>query len=166
MQHFVVMGVTGCGKSSIAEGVAQKTSATFIEADALHGEANIAKMASGEPLNDDDRWPWLQRVARAMQTSPAPVVVSCSCLKRAYRDALRDQSKLPIGFVHLHTDRDIIADRMAKRSEHFMPVSLLDSQIAILEHLDADETGVLVDVNRSIDIIVDDAVAYVNAALT
>lgn len=166
MQHFVVMGVTGCGKSSIAEGVARQTSATFIEADDLHDDANIAKMASGEPLTDDDRWPWLQRVASAIHTSPAPVVVSCSCLKRAYRDVLRDQSKLAIGFVHLHTDRDIIATRMAKRSDHFMPVSLLDSQIAILEHLDADETGLLVDVNRSIDLIVDDAVVYVNAALS
>lgn len=160
------MGVTGCGKSSIAKGLAQRTNASYIEADDLHGNANIEKMASGQPLNDDDRWPWLQRVASAMQTSPAPVVVSCSCLKRAYRDALRDQSKLPIGFVHLHTDRDIIADRMANRSDHFMPVTLLDSQIAILEHLENDETGVLVDVNRSIDLIVDDAEAYVNAALT
>lgn len=166
MQHFVVMGVTGCGKSTIAQGVAQRIDAAFIEADALHGDANISKMASGTPLSDDDRWPWLARVATAMQTHQAPVVVSCSCLKRAYRDVLRKQSKLPIGFVHLHTDRDIIANRMAKRSDHFMPTSLLDSQIAILEMLGADEKGVIVDVNQSIELIIEEAVGYAKRAMS
>jgi len=166
MQHFVVMGVSGCGKSTIAEGVAQRIDAAFIEADALHSDANISKMASGEPLTDDDRWPWLKRVATAIQTSQIPVVVSCSCLKRAYRDVLCNQSKLHIGFIHLHTDRDVIAKRMAKRSDHFMPTSLLDSQIAVLEMLDADENGVLVDVNQSIDLIVDEATRFVKQTMS
>lgn len=163
MQHFVVMGVTGCGKSSVAELITPLINATFIEADSLHGSANIAKMASGEALNDDDRWPWLLRVANAMQVPTAPVVVSCSCLRRAYRDYLCAHAQVPIGFIHLYNNDGVIAKRMAKRTDHFMPTSLLDSQLQLLEHLETDEDGVLVDIDQTLSSVVTEAMMFVNS---
>ncbi len=157
------MGVTGCGKSTIAELVAQRIHATYIEADALHGKANISKMACGEPLNDDDRWPWLKRVANAMQVSQAPIVVSCSSLRRTYRDYLREHTQVPIGFIHLHNDGDVIAKRVAERGGHFMPVSLLYSQLQLLEHLETNEDGVLVDIDQSVLSVVNEAMLFVNS---
>lgn len=165
MQYFVVMGVTGCGKSTIAQLLAQQINATYIEADELHGSANISKMARGEALSDDDRWPWLQRVARAMQLSETPVVVSCSSLRRAYRDLLHEHVQVPIGFIHLHNDGDVIAKRMAKRGDHFMPVSLLASQMQLLEHLEADEDGVVIDIDQSVLCVVNEAMLFVNSSL-
>lgn len=158
------MGVTSCGKSSVAALLAQKLNATWLEADDLHGSENIDKMARGEALSDDDRWPWLDRVAAKMQTSNTPVFVSCSALRHAYRQHLRENVKLPIGFIHLHAERDVIAERMSNRVGHFMPLSLLDSQIQLLEPLDHDEDGVVVDIAQSLDHIVSEALLYVNKA--
>lgn len=163
MKQFVVMGVTSCGKSTIAEGLAKRIDAVHIEADALHGEANISKMASGKPLTDDDRWPWLERVASAIQEQQASVVVSCSALKRAYRDVLRSEGNSSITFVHLHAHRDILAERMVKRVGHFMPTSLLDSQLDILEPLESDEEGFVINIDQSIESIIDEAVLRINA---
>jgi len=164
MQYFVVMGVTGCGKTTVAELIAQRINATFIEADELHGDANISKMASGQPLSDDDRWPWLQRVADAMKSYKPPVVVSCSALRQAYRDYLREHTQVSMGFIHLHSDANIIAQRMAKRSNHFMPIGLLDSQLQLLEHLEKNENGVVVNIDQSVSGVVDEAMLYVNNA--
>jgi len=163
VKHFIVMGVAGCGKSSVSAMLAERVNATVIEADDLHGTENIEKMARGEALDDDDRWPWLSRVAKEMQTSTTPVFTSCSALRRVYRQYLLDNVGSPIGFIHLHTDRDVIAKRMSNRTGHFMPLSLLDSQFQILEPLQSDERGVTVDISQPLDKVVDDAMQYVSA---
>jgi len=163
VKHFIVMGVAGCGKSSVSAMLAERVNATVIEADDLHGTENIEKMARGEALDDDDRWPWLSRVAKKMQTSTTPVFTSCSALRRVYRQYLLDNVGSPIGFIHLHTDRDVIAERMSNRTGHFMPLSLLDSQFQLLEPLQSDERGVTVDISQPLDKVVDDAMQYVSA---
>jgi len=147
---WVVMGVSACGKSDIGARLAQALGAPFIEGDRFHPPENVAKMSAGIPLDDEDRRGWLQAlragIERAWQTEPA-VVLSCSALKRAYRDVLRGDGG-DVRFVHLHGDRDLIAQRMAARSGHFMPVSLLDSQLRTLEPLQPDERGVTLDVRE------------------
>jgi gluconokinase len=147
---WVVMGVSACGKSDIGARLAQALGAPFIEGDRFHSPENVAKMSAGIPLDDEDRRGWLQAlragIERAWQTEPA-VVLSCSALKRAYRDVLRGDGG-DVRFVHLHGDRDLIAQRMAARSGHFMPVSLLDSQLRTLEPLQPDERGVTLDVRE------------------
>ena len=162
MNHFVVMGVSGCGKSTIARHLAEQIKASMIEADDFHPLENVEKMRCGEPLNDEERWPWLKRVARALKNTPAPVVVSCSALRRSYRQCLLDTAGVPIGFIHLHGSGDVIARRMSSRSNHFMPTTLLDSQLSLLEPLDDDETGVVVDIGQSIESVVAAAVLYTN----
>ncbi|WP_409266134.1 gluconokinase [Massilia sp. BHUDP2] len=147
---WVVMGVSACGKSDIGTRLAQALGAPFIEGDRFHPPENVAKMSAGIPLDDEDRGCWLQalraEIERAWQTDPV-VVLSCSALKRAYRDVLRGDGG-DVRFVHLHGDRDLIAQRMAARSGHFMPVSLLDSQLRTLEPLQPDEHGVTLDVRE------------------
>jgi len=162
MQHFVVMGVSGCGKSTVAESLSRHVNGRFIEADDLHGSANVSKMARGEPLNDEDRWPWLRRVAKDMQVGEPPVVVSCSCLKHSYRTLLREEIQAPIGFIHLHTTAEVIASRLSERRGHFMPTSLLDSQVKLLEPLQSDEEGIVIDIERSLEYVVGEAIDFVN----
>ena len=160
----VVMGVSGCGKTSVAEGLAARFSAAFIEGDSLHPAANVDKMSRGVPLTDEDRWPWLDTVGRAMADALArgeSVVVSCSALKRVYRDRLRMASGGALAFVFLKGSRDLLISRMAAREGHFMPVSLLDSQLATLE----DPTGEPGVVSVDIDAPVDEIVAAAFAAL-
>jgi gluconokinase len=132
------MGVSGCGKSSVGEALAARLAIPYRDGDDLHPAANVAKMRAGIPLTDDDRWPWLDRVAETLRDA-APVIVGCSALRRAYRDRIRAGSGGPVRFVHLAGDRDLIAARMATRTGHYMPLSLLDSQIATLEPPAADE---------------------------
>ncbi len=163
LNHYVVMGVAGCGKSTVASRLAELMQAETIEADELHGPANISKMSRGEALSDVDRWPWLERVALAMQRSKTPVIVSCSALRLAYRRYLIEKSSVEIGFIHLHADKAVIASRMSGREGHFMPMSLLDSQFATLEHLQNNETGVVVDIAQSLESVVQDAFDYVKA---
>lgn len=148
---LVVMGVSGVGKSTIASAVAGRLGWAFQEGDDLHSAASIAKMAAGVPLDDDDRWPWLERIAdwiRAQQTSGQPGVVTCSALKRAYRDRLAEPG---VVFVQLDADRALIAERLGARQGHFMSASLLASQLATLEPLAPDETGVVVSLDGSPD---------------
>lgn len=144
------MGVSGCGKSTIGQRIAAKLGADFVEGDDLHPERNVAKMRSGEPLTDEDRWPWLHDVAARigdLAGSEHGGVVTCSALKRAYRDVLRERHAATF-FVHLTADRDEIAKRVAKRNHEFMPAALLDSQFADLEPLQKDEPGVTIDAAR------------------
>lgn len=162
VKHFVVMGVSGCGKSTIAALLAKRIGATMIEADELHGQANIEKMQCGDALTDEDRWPWLARVSEVMHKTPTPVVVSCSALRRVYRQCLLDNSGVPIGFIHLHTSREVIEHRMSARAGHFMPVSLLDSQLQLLEPLEGDEFGVIVDIAQTVEQVVEDSIRFVN----
>ena len=136
--RIVVMGVSGCGKSSLGAALADRLDLPFHEGDALHPPANVAKMASGTPLSDDDRWPWLDRVAKVLHDEGA-AVVSCSALKRRYRDHIRSGAGGSVQFIHLWGSRDLLAARMAARPDHYMPVSLLDSQLATLEPPGPDE---------------------------
>ncbi len=138
----IVMGVSGCGKSTFGAARARATGARFIEGDALHGADNLAKMASGMPLTDADRWPWLDRIAAAINREialGACVVATCSALRRAYRDRLRTQIAAPVRFILLDVPLEELRRRMAQRMGHFMPPHLLDSQLATLEWPGPDE---------------------------
>lgn len=147
--QVVVMGVSGSGKSTVGEQVAELLGVPFVDGDALHPAANVAKMASGIPLTDEDRIPWLRAVGRALaEASPEGGVVACSALKRSYRDLIRSEAP-DVLFAELDGDRALLAARMAARPGHFMPVSLLDSQLATLEPLQPEEHGLRLDVSRS-----------------
>ena len=164
-RQFVVMGVTSCGKSAVAAALARSLNTAYIEGDALHGEHNIAKMSRGEPLTDADRWPWLDRVATALLQAGPVAVASCSALCRRYRDRIRGEHAATTTFIHLHGERDVIAARMQARTDHFMPLSLLDSQLALLEPLEQDEHGAVIDITSSLDSVVEQAVAYATPLL-
>lgn len=142
--RIVVMGVSGCGKTSIGTLLAKELSLEFKDADDLHPQANKDKMAAGIPLTDDDRWPWLDLVGLTL-SMPGGAVVACSALKRSYRDRILDAAP-GVVFVHLTGDRELLLERMSNRKNHFMPTSLLDSQLATLEPLQDDEVGLSVNV--------------------
>ncbi len=150
----VVMGVSGCGKSTVGELLAATLGVDFAEGDDLHPAANIAKMASGAPLTDADRAPWLDRVAAWLdERVPRGGVIACSALKRAYRDRLR--ANAPALFVvHLTADRAQLRRRLSSRRGHFMPPTLLDSQLATLEPLAADEYGRTLDATAAPELLV------------
>jgi carbohydrate kinase (thermoresistant glucokinase family) len=142
--HIVVMGVSGCGKSTVGALLAGRLGVPFLDADGLHPAGNLEKMARGTPLQDTDRWPWLRRIGQELAARPDGAVVACSALRRPYRDLLRDA--VPgLRFVHLTGTRHELAGRMRARESHFMPVSLLDSQLATLEPLGDDEPGTVLD---------------------
>jgi gluconokinase len=145
---LVVMGVSGAGKSTVAAAVAARAGAVFLDADDFHPPANTAKMAAGIPLTDDDRWPWLAAVGEEIARRTAAgerVVVACSALKRAYRDALRERDE-HVCFALLDGSRELLAERIGARADHFMPATLLGSQLVALERLQPDEPGFAVDV--------------------
>lgn len=149
---IIVMGVSGCGKSSVGRAIAEKTGWTFIEGDDLHPPSNREKMSLGQPLDDDDRWPWLDAIAakaRAVDTAEGAVVVACSALKRAYRDRLAGAGP-DVRFLHLHGDHKTIFDRMKARRDHFMPPGLLESQFATLEVPAAHEPAQSFDITLSV----------------
>ncbi|WP_232524844.1 gluconokinase [Nocardioides mangrovicus] len=156
--RIVVMGVSGSGKTTVGKQLARALQAEFVEGDDLHPAANKAKMSAGHALTDEDRWPWLDLVAQAMRDAPGPVVASCSALKRAYRDRIRRTADTAF-FVHLDGDPDLLRARQAGRQRHFMPTSLMDSQLATLEPLQADEAGVRLDVADGPEALVAQAVA-------
>jgi gluconokinase len=140
----VVMGVAGSGKTTVAKGLAVSMHWLFAEGDAFHPEANVAKMHSGVPLTDEDRWPWLRLLGEWMSEQEAAgnsAVVTCSALRRAYRDLLRE-GRPAVRFLHVTLPEVAIADRLEHRTDHYMPPSLLPSQLATLEPLGADEPGV------------------------
>lgn len=157
---IIIMGVSGSGKSTIGEALAERLDVPFIDADNLHPRSNVEKMRGGTPLNDEDRWPWLEIVADAMRNTAdtnGRVVCACSALKRAYRDCLRKQADEPVAFILLHGEQAVIAERQANRPGHFMPPELLDSQFATLEPFEPDEHGIVLDVVLSVDEIVEKA---------
>ncbi|MFI8086795.1 gluconokinase [Streptomyces sp. NPDC086080] len=162
-QVVVVMGVAGTGKTTIGPLLAARYGVPYAEADDFHPPANITKMSAGTPLTDDDRWPWLDAIGDwAHGRSGLGGVVSCSALKRSYRDRLRAAAP-GVVFVHLTGDRALVEDRMSHRQGHFMPTALLDSQFATLQPLEPDEAGVAVDVAGSPEEITDRAVAALAA---
>jgi gluconokinase len=157
MSAWVVMGVSGCGKSEVGARLAEALGADFIEGDSFHPAANVRKMSAGIPLTDADREGWLQQLAGELARACAAgrsVVLSCSALKRAYRDTLRGSGCAPC-FVHLAGTRDTIAARMAARAGHFMPLSLLDSQLRDLEPLQPDEDGIVLDIEEAPAVLVE-----------
>jgi carbohydrate kinase (thermoresistant glucokinase family) len=157
----VVMGVSGSGKSTIGVLVADALGVPFVDGDSLHPIANVAKMAAGTPLTDEDRWPWLAAIgARLHESRDTGLVVACSALKRVYRDAISAEAPGVI-FLHLDGTHDVLLRRLEGRSGHFMPPSLLDSQLATLERLQPDERGVVVDVDAEVPVVVAAAVAGV-----
>lgn len=148
-RHVVVMGVSGSGKTTVARGIAAATGLTFVEADDFHPPANVALMRAGVPLDDTHRWPWLRELATWMAARAAEgtsTVLACSALRRAYRDVLR-QGPPSLDFVLLDGSAEVIRARMARRTGHYMPASLLDSQLATLERPEPDEPIVTLDVS-------------------
>ncbi|TAU75073.1 gluconokinase [Rhizobium ruizarguesonis] len=151
---IIVMGVSGCGKSSVGEKLAEALHLAFVEGDALHPAANVEKMSKGIPLTDEDRMPWLDRIGEDIKASLEKgegIIVSCSALKRLYRDRLRAAAGGYLFFVYLEGSRALLMKRMGERKGHFMPASLLDSQLATLE-VPTDEPGVVtVDIDDSVE---------------
>ncbi len=163
----IVMGVTSCGKTSVGEGLAMELNCPFIEGDRLHPAANIAKMSAGTPLNDGDRWPWLELIGEAMKAEYKKghgVIASCSALKKAYRLKLAEAAGQPITFIFLHGSRDLLAARMAMRKGHFMPISLLDSQLATIEIPGPNENALHLDVALPVDELVRRSKTYLTGA--
>ncbi|WP_425352927.1 gluconokinase [Rhizobium anhuiense] len=151
---IIVMGVSGCGKSSVGEKLAEALHLAFVEGDALHPAANVEKMSKGIPLTDEDRMPWLDLIGEDMQApldKSEGIIVSCSALKRVYRDRLRAAVGGNLFFVYLEGSKALLTKRMGERKGHFMPVSLLESQLATLE-LPTGEPGVVtVDIDDTVD---------------
>lgn len=157
----VVMGVSGVGKTTVAEGIVRATGWAFAEGDSFHPPENVAKMRSGHALDDDDRWPWLAALRDwigAQEQAGSSSVVTCSALKRAYRDVLRTGNS-SVRFCALEADGALLHDRMQQRRDHYMPASLLQSQLDTLEPLGADEPGAHVDAAGETASVVERALA-------
>lgn len=153
-RRLVIMGVSGCGKSSVGARLAARLGLNYRDGDDLHPPENVAKMRAGMPLTDGDRWPWLDRVGQVL-LAEAPVIVGCSALKRAYRDRIRTAAGGPMTLVHLAGSQEVIAARMALRQGHYMPLSLLDSQFAALEPPAAEE-AITVSIDQPLEALVAD----------
>lgn len=161
----VVMGVSGSGKSTVGAALAQRLRVPFADADDFHSPENIAKMSAGHALDDDDRRPWLDAIGQWLVEHADGGVMSCSALKRSYRDQLRAHAP-SVFFVHLDGPIEVITRRQASRPGHFMPAALLESQFATLESLGVDEDGGVVDVDQGVDAIVDRSVAVLEKETT
>jgi gluconokinase len=155
---LIVMGVSGSGKSTIAENLAERLGWRYEDGDKFHPTSNVAKMSAGHPLTDEDRWPWLQAIAdeidRACKAGEH-VVIACSALKHSYRDVLV-HGRTDVGVVYLRGTQELIAGRLAQRKGHFMPPGLLASQFKTLEPPDTDENPMTVPIDASVEEIVDD----------
>lgn len=161
--RIVVMGVSGCGKTTIGDLVARGLGAPFLDGDSLHPVENVAKMAAGTPLTDEDRWPWLATVGSELANAgDGGLVLACSALRRCYRDAIRALAPGTV-FLHLHGSKEVLGSRLEGRSGHFMPAALLDSQLATLEHLESDEAGIVVDIAAPVSQVVTEALAGIAA---
>jgi gluconokinase len=159
--HVVVMGVSGSGKSTVAKGISTVTGWEFAEGDAFHSEANVAKMKAGEPLSDEDRWPWLEAIGAwigSKEEQGESAVITCSALRRAYRDVLRKDGP-HVRFLHVTAPSELIRDRMEHRPGHYMPASLLPSQLATLEPLQPDEPGTAITNEGTAAVVLDRALA-------
>ena len=165
-QFVVVMGVSGCGKSSVGKLMAEKLDAVFYDGDDLHPPVNIKKMSDGIPLTDDDRWPWLEIInelaGRECQAGRT-IVVACSALKASYRQRL-SAGAIPAWFVYLQGSKELIARRQSSREGHFMPAALLESQFATLEDPSGEPCVICVDIDQSLAQIVDTSVRSIKGA--
>jgi gluconokinase len=158
---IVVMGVSGSGKTSVAAELAKRLGWEYIEGDDLHPEANVAKMSAGIPLDDADRWPWLQRIAEVIgehEAAGSSFLVTCSALKRSYRDLLRNGHP-SVWFAHVQVSEEVLTDRLHQRQGHYMPPSLLGSQLATLQPLADDEPGAVIPGDASLEDTVTELIA-------
>ena len=155
----IVMGVASCGKTSVGELLAEKLSAHFVEGDRLHPATNVAKMSVGNPLTDEDRWPWLAAVGAALAGREG-AVGSCSALKRVYREAIAKAAHRPVYFIYLSGSRELLQTRINARQGHFMPPSLLDSQLKTLEPPADDELALKLDIVEPVEVLAEKAKAW------
>ena len=163
---LIIMGVSGSGKTTIAEALAERIKWPFKDGDAFHPASNVEKMRGGHPLTDEDRWPWLRAVAAEIGCTGGAgghVVITCSALKRAYRNILIGK-RADVRLIYLKGSRDLISERLRARRGHFMPAQLLDSQFATLEEPGPDENAVVVDVTPAVGVIVDHIVRQLSVA--
>ncbi|MEP5761799.1 MAG: gluconokinase [Litoreibacter sp.] len=165
MRCYVLMGVSGCGKSSVGVALAVMCGMIFIDGDDLHPQSNIEKMSRGEPLNDKDRASWLADVGRVLAEGSLPVVIGCSALKKKYRNIIRSEVLEPVHFLHLDAPQDVLARRVAGRGGHFMPTALLDSQFEALERLEKDEWGGQIDIAQAYPNVIAQAETYVRETM-
>jgi carbohydrate kinase (thermoresistant glucokinase family) len=156
---IVVMGVTGCGKTTVGAALAEALGIEFIDGDDLHPESNKKKMSSGTPLTDSDREPWLQEVSKTLQSHES-IVVACSALKKSYRSTILAGAPTT-KFIHLSGSRELIFARLSERFHHFMPIGLLDSQFQTLEPLDHTETGKVFEISKPVDEIVNEVILWI-----
>ena len=165
-QHYIIMGICGCGKTTVAEAMQQQLHCPFAEGDDFHTQANRDKMGAGIPLNDDDRRPWLERLRDWMseqaQHGARHTIVTCSALKRSYRDILR-QAQGEVHFVHLSPPIEANRERMESRQGHYMKASMIQSQLDTLQPLAADEQGVVITSAGAPDEVMVEVMRYVNA---
>ena len=153
MGAAVVMGVTSCGKTSVGEALAKSLCIQFVEGDSFHPAANIDKMSSGIPLTDEDRWPWRASIGRSL-AGQGGIIASCSALKRSYREAIARAAERQVLYVFLCGSRDLLEQRIGDRKGHFMPPSLLESQLATLEVPGPDEPAITIDIAEPIEQLV------------
>lgn len=165
---IIVMGVSGVGKTTVGQALASSLDAAFAEGDSYHPAENVEKMRSGQPLTDDDRWPWLDRLRAAIEAwlgEDRKVVLACSALRASYRKqltpvAIDSPAEVGVRFVYLHADRDVIAQRLSTRSGHYMPASLLESQLTTLE---PPSDAIVVDATRPLEAIIDDLLTQLSS---
>jgi gluconokinase len=160
---IIVMGVSGSGKSTLGALLAERLGCRFLEGDSFHDAANVAKMSAGQPLTDDDRWPWLDRLGAAIgdaAETDGRAVAACSALKRSYRERLHRAAGKPVAFLMLDADRDELTRRLNNRPGHYMPASLLSSQLDALERPGADEPALILDARRPPEELADAALAW------
>ncbi|MDO5035134.1 MAG: gluconokinase [Actinomycetaceae bacterium] len=161
-RRIVIMGVSSCGKSTVGELLSQRVGLPYRDGDDMHPPENIAKMSAGHALDDADRAPWLHSIGRWLAAQEGGAIVGCSALKHSYRDIIRAEAPGTV-FVHLNGSYDLLAQRMSARRGHFMPLSLLDSQVETLEPLGAREEGVVLDIAASPEELAGQAAEYLTA---
>ena len=154
LRRFVIMGVSGCGKSSVGAALADRLSGVYIDGDDLHPAENVAKMSAGVPLTDADRWHWLNSVGECLARAEGTALIGCSALKQIYRDRIRAAVDGTVRFIHLAGKKEVIAARLQARQGHFMPAALLESQLATLEPPAADEQAITVDIDQPFDAVI------------
>ncbi len=163
MLCVVVMGVSGSGKSTIGEKIAARLQWPFLEGDSLHPQANVEKMSAGIPLQDEDRWPWLDVIAMHLAQATDGIVISCSALKKTYRDRLRSAAGAPVAFIFLDGSFEVLYDHMGHRTGHFMPVTMLESQLATLESPVGEPLVLRADIADPVEKIVGDSLDWIKA---
>lgn len=161
MLRIIVMGVSGSGKSTVGAKLAEGLALPFLEGDSLHPKSNVDKMAAGIPLQDEDRWPWLDKIGERLANAENGIVISCSALKKAYRDRLRKAAGAPLIFVFLDGSFEVLHEHMGLRTGHFMPVSMLESQIATLESPVGEPLVFRADIADPVDKIVAESLEWV-----